>query len=192
MPTVGYLTVVEDEQHGLFGGYLLLNSNGRPLEFHCTTPVRANRAQEILYGPTLREYLCGEQIAAALVRKTNLAPQMICTDIVEVLAVRQHVEVPVIAVAATAAERTTAPETEPAENAAGQTWRVDGAHQVAAPQSPAWFALAGADVMIADAFPQDQVDVAGVWETFAARIDLTEPFGRIHEAISEAQQAQRG
>ncbi|WP_131282277.1 hypothetical protein [Blastopirellula marina] len=192
MPTVGYLTVVEDEQHGLFGGYLLLNSNGRPLEFHCTTPVRANRAQEILYGPTLREYLCGEQIAAALVRKTNLAPRMICTDIAEVLAVRQHVDVPVIAVAPTVAEPTTTSETERSENAAGQVWRVDAAHPVAAPKSPAGFALAGADVRIADAFPQDQADVAAVWETFAARIDLTEPFGRIHEAISEAQQAQRG
>lgn len=183
VPTVGYLTVVEDEQHGLFGGYLLLNSNGRPLEFHCTTPVRANRAQEILYGPTLREYLCGEQIAAALVRKTNLAPRLICTDMTEVLAVRQHVDVPVIAVAPVAAEPPTAD---------GQAWRVDAAHAVAEPKSPALFALAGADVLVSDAHPQDRSDVIQIWETFAARIDLTEPFGRIHEAISEAQQAQRG
>ncbi|MFI4876487.1 MAG: hypothetical protein ACIALR_14155 [Blastopirellula sp. JB062] len=187
MPTVGYLTVVDAEQHGLFGGYLLLNSNGRPLEFHCTTPVRANRAQEILYGPTLREYLCGEQIAAALVRKTKLAPQIICTDIVEVLAVRQHLEIPVIAVAPATVEPVTTAETD----MAGQSWRVDGAHPIAAPESRAWFSLAGADVSVHDSFPQDRTDVVDVWETFAARIELTEPFGRIHEAISEAQQAQR-
>ncbi|WP_146429379.1 hypothetical protein [Blastopirellula retiformator] len=189
MPTVGYLTVVEDEQHGLFGGYLLLNSNGRPLEFHCTTPVRANRAQEILYGPTLREYLCGEQIAAALVRKTKLAPRLICTDMTEVLAVRQHVEAPVIAIPAVAAEP---PASESTSDAAGQSWRVDAPHAIAAPKSAASFALAGADVLVNDAYPQDQADVAGIWETFEARIDLTEPFGRIHEAISEAQQSQRG
>ncbi|MCC9605909.1 hypothetical protein LOC68_20555 [Blastopirellula sp. JC732] len=189
MPTVGYLTVVEDEQHGLFGGYLLLNSNGRPLEFHCTTPVRANRAQEILYGPTLREYLCGEQIAAALVRKTNLAPRLICTDMTEVLAVRQHVDVPVIAVAQVAAEQPAAATTETTD---GQSWRVDAAHAVVAPKSPAWFALAGAEVLVSDTFPQDRSDVLEIWETFAARIDLTEPFGRIQEAISEAQQSQRG
>ncbi|WP_146118599.1 hypothetical protein [Blastopirellula marina] len=188
MPTVGYLTVVEDEQHGLFGGYLLLNSNGRPLEFHCTTPVRANRAQEILYGPTLREYLCGEQIAAALVRKTNLAPRLICTDMPEVLAVRQHVEVPVIAVAQVAAEQSTAAATDEE----GQAWRVDAAHAVGAPKSTALFSLAGAEVSVCDAHPQDRSAVIEIWQTFAARIDLTEPFGRIHEAISEAQQAQRG
>ena len=52
-PALGFLTVVEHPQHGLFGGYLLLNHGGRPLEFHCTAPIKPNRAQEILYGPTL-------------------------------------------------------------------------------------------------------------------------------------------
>lgn len=47
---LGFLTVVEHKQHGLFGGYLVLNQVGRPLEFHCTAPVKPNRAQEILYG----------------------------------------------------------------------------------------------------------------------------------------------
>jgi hypothetical protein len=56
---LGFLAVVEHELHGLFGGYLLLNATGRPLEFHCTAPVRPNRAQQILYGPTLEPYLYG-------------------------------------------------------------------------------------------------------------------------------------
>ena len=63
MPTVGFLTVQSFADVGLIGGYLLLNPLGRPLEFHCTAPVRPNRAQEILYGPTLAPYLYGEQIA---------------------------------------------------------------------------------------------------------------------------------
>ena len=54
---LGFLTVVEHAELGLLGGYLLLNAAGRPLEFHCTAPVKPNRAQEILYGPTLRPYL---------------------------------------------------------------------------------------------------------------------------------------
>ena len=53
LPAIGFLTVTRDLEQGLFGGYLLLNALGRPLEFHCTAPVRPNRAQEILYGPTL-------------------------------------------------------------------------------------------------------------------------------------------
>lgn len=45
---------------------------GRPLEFHCTEPVRPSRAQEILFGATLREHVCGEQIGAALLAKTKI------------------------------------------------------------------------------------------------------------------------
>ena len=63
---LGFLTVVEDQKSGLFGGYLVLNSAGRPLEFHCTAPVKPTRAQEILYGPTLKSYLYGEQIGKTL------------------------------------------------------------------------------------------------------------------------------
>ena len=47
-PALGFLTVVEHPQYGLFGGYLVLNLAGRPLEFHCTAPIKPNRAQEIL------------------------------------------------------------------------------------------------------------------------------------------------
>ena len=62
LPAIGFLTVCEQPEQGYFGGLLVLNTNGRPLEFHCTAPVKTNRAQEILYGPTLRQYLFGEQL----------------------------------------------------------------------------------------------------------------------------------
>ena len=55
---IGFLSVLDDEELGAIGGYLVLSRNGRPLEFHCTSPVRANRAQQILYGPTLQPFLC--------------------------------------------------------------------------------------------------------------------------------------
>ena len=66
-PTFGFLTVVDDARFGLCGGYLVLNPAGRPLEFHCTAPIKPNRAQEILYGPTLHDFLYGEQIGGALI-----------------------------------------------------------------------------------------------------------------------------
>lgn len=83
-PAIGFLTVVEHAEFGLFGGYLILNVAGRPLEFHCTAPIKANRAQEILYGATLREYLY-EQIAPALLAKGKTTPIVICTDLPELL-----------------------------------------------------------------------------------------------------------
>ena len=40
----GFLTAVDTPTHGLFGGYLVVDSLGRPLEFHCTAPVKVTRA----------------------------------------------------------------------------------------------------------------------------------------------------
>jgi len=51
-----------------------------PLEFHCTAPVKPNRAQQILYGPTLEPYLFGEQIGQSLLSKAAVEPEVICTD----------------------------------------------------------------------------------------------------------------
>src|SRR5438270_2671493 len=94
-PSLGFLTVVKSAELGLIGGYLLLNPAGRPLEFHCTAPVRPNRTQEILYGPTLKPYLFGEQIGQTLLSKSRLPPIVICTDSESMLAVREFTDVPV-------------------------------------------------------------------------------------------------
>lgn len=67
-----YLLVVEDEAIGLIGGLLLVCDRGRPLEFHCTEPVQASRAQQILYGATLKDYTAGELIGGALLAKAKL------------------------------------------------------------------------------------------------------------------------
>ena len=82
-PAFGFLTAVEDSQHGFFGGYLVVSDRGRPLEFHCTTPVLASQAQQILYGVALRPYLLGELIGETLVAKAQLPVQTILTDIQE-------------------------------------------------------------------------------------------------------------
>jgi len=76
----GFLTVLEDPTHGFFGGYLVLSEWGRPLEFHCSTPVTPNRAQKILYGGTLRSYMLGELIGQTLVAKAQLPVLAVLTD----------------------------------------------------------------------------------------------------------------
>src|SRR6185369_17067728 len=95
-PCLGFLTVLENADLGYLGGYLLLNASGRPLEFHCTAPIRANRTQEILYGPTLRPFLFGEQIGQTLLTKSKLTPLVVCTDSEPALAVREFIEIPVV------------------------------------------------------------------------------------------------
>lgn len=77
---VGFLTVRRHEEHGYFGGYLVVNHLARPLEFHCTLPVKPSRAQTVLYGPTIEDFVCGEQIGKALVSRAKVAPDLIVTD----------------------------------------------------------------------------------------------------------------
>ena len=84
---VGFLSVRHRVEHGYFGGYLIVNQLARPLEFHCTMPVRPSRSQELLYGKTLNDFVCGEQIAKALTQKAKLKPLLVLTDTPAALAV---------------------------------------------------------------------------------------------------------
>ena len=95
---LGFLTVLEHDVHGLTGGYLLLTMLGRPVEFHCTAPVKPSRAQQILFGPTLAPFLYGEHIGQTLASKGSVQPLAIFTDVAPALALGQLVECPVLLV----------------------------------------------------------------------------------------------
>src|SRR5690242_8585825 len=101
---IGFLTVVEHEQQGLIGAYLILNSSGRPLEFHCTAPVKPTRTQQILFGPTLDSYLVGEQIGQTLLASASAHPIAVCTDVERGLLVREYTTLPVALVIPTSAQ----------------------------------------------------------------------------------------
>ena len=158
---IGFITVCEQDA-GAFGGYLLLNAAGRPIEFHCTTPVKANRAQEILYGPTLAPYLYGELIGASLVTKSKLRPDWIVTDHVAVLAIRETIDLPVACLVTSPVEDLTVTES------------ID---------------LDCFQVVTAGRYREDLGLVKNLWEERAVDFDLSEPFDRIRNAIQEAQRA---
>ena len=92
---LGFLETMEVEGRGHIGGLLVTNQHGRPLEFQCTTPVKPNRAQEILYGATLREWLLGELIASTLVDRVSIKPDLILTSDPGILELRNHTNIPV-------------------------------------------------------------------------------------------------
>lgn len=92
---VGFLTTVESPSHGIFGGYLLVDGLGRPLEFHCTTPIRVSRAQQILYGPTLEWHLHGRQIGGTLLAGASLEPGVVLVDQPPLLHVQPLTRLPV-------------------------------------------------------------------------------------------------
>jgi hypothetical protein len=183
-PALGFLTVVEHPQFGLFGGYLLLNPAGRPLEFHCTAPIKPNRAQEILYGPTLQAFLYGEQIGKTLIHQASIAPMLICTDQEPALAAREHVAAPVALVL---------PPTDepPPESAAepGRLLRLDAAHG-GVPRL-ASFRLGRNRLALPERAEEDRRLITERLADLADLFDLAEPFQRIRDAIEEAQQAVR-
>lgn len=164
---LGFLTVVEHADLGLLGGYLVLNAAGRPLEFHCTAPVKANRAQQILYGPTLRPFLYGEQIGQTLLTRSKLTPLVVCTDSEPVLAARDFTHVPLVLVGQ--------------ESGAGEQ-RLEVRGQ---------FDLARNRVSCAPHYSSDEAVIRQAWPTQADTLDLLEPFARIREALEEAQKSVR-
>jgi hypothetical protein len=177
--TLGFLTVVEHAQ-GLFGGYLLLNLLGRPLEFHCTTPVKPNRAQEILYGPTLAPYLYGELIGQALVAKASHKPLMVMTDQAAVLALRNQAGVPVALL-----HREDASD-ERSHSGQQLLWRRDPPHALRGPALVS-FRFGAHELAVEPLHSGDRELVLQRLQDVPESFDLSEPFARIREAIEEAQ-----
>lgn len=183
--TLGFLTVIEHEQQGLFGGYLVLNLAGRPLEFHCTAPIRPNRAQQILYGPTLEPFLFGEQIGQTLLAKARNEPLAVLTDREPALAVREHVETPVALVLPSNAGDVAAQGSSgesPAVHDAQRTWRIDGAHR----NPLVAFRVGRNQLAVTASVGEDLEAIADRLQGLAESFDLMEPFSRIREAIEEA------
>ena len=175
---LGFLTVVDHQQYGLFGGYLLLNGVGRPLEFHCTAPIKPNRAQQILYGPTLDSFLYGEQIGRTLLGQGKIEPSLVCTDREQILAVREHVSLPVVLVLP-GDSSTKDPDGE------SRTPNVDDSGGC----GPATFRAGRNRLAMAEQSDGDRRQIVERLARLPESFDLAEPFGRIREAIAEAQQA---
>lgn len=165
----GFLTAIEDPTHGLFGGYLTLSTLGRPLEFHCTTPVLPSPAQEILYGASIRPYLFGELIGQTLLSKAQLPVVAVLTDTHEMLATQLWRDEPIlwlrdgekIALSAPTLGQT---DSNRAQIQLGNLSLCGEAHGV-------WQAD----------------DIRDALQPLAKNIDLAEPFQRIADAIREAQ-----
>lgn len=168
----GFLSVRKHAVHGYFGGYLLLNSLARPLEFHCTLPVLTTKAQQILYGPTLDEFVCGEQIARALVMKAKTKPSAILTDCSAALSLRHVCDVPL------ACFVDSSKSTSPFLTIPQYRER---------PLFP--FHCAAQHFHILEEYQTDHKKLISIFEKGDIQLDLVEPFGRIDEALMEAHPA---
>jgi hypothetical protein len=156
---LGFMTLLP-EGTGFLGGYLVTNPWGRPIEFRLSTAVQPNKVQQILYGPTLAEYLCSEVIGKTLVEKTSTAAGLIFTDHTAALALRARVEVPVLWVS------------QPGSS-------VENSLQRPLPDRRSNVYLSA----------RDSADLERAAELLAQLddgLDLAEPFARVREAVAEA------
>ncbi|GAB5405150.1 MAG: hypothetical protein Aurels2KO_33810 [Aureliella sp.] len=168
--TLGFLTVRRHAEHGYFGGYLVVNEMARPLEFQCTLPVKPSRAQQVLYGPTLDDFICGEQIAKALVTKAKLTPDLVVADSRAVLAMSNVSKTPIAII-----------------DQAGQAFEHKTLH--VAPESKVMTTrvhVDGLKLLAPAGSTIDEAFAAELYEKLHPSFDFDEPFQRIIEALAEA------
>lgn len=165
----GFLTAVEDPLHGFFGGYLVVSERGRPLEFHCSTPVLPSEAQRILYGASLRPYLLGELIGQTLVAKAQVPVQAVLTDVPEMRSLHGACDCPVAWLRH--AELLADEGLCHVDSPAAVPEFVLGNHRLTGAANCCWQPEALRDALA----------------PLTAQLDLAEPFERIREAIREAQ-----
>lgn len=160
---IGFLTAIEVPERGFVGGLLVTNHYGRPLEFQCTTPVKPNRTQEILYGPTLVPYLLGELIGRTLVDKVGIKPDLVLTEQEQLLELRNHVATPVACLDDQASDATSG----------------DG------PGHQNMLSLGRQRLCFHSAHEADRQNVERRAHLIPRDADLGEPFQRVREALHE-------
>jgi hypothetical protein len=172
--SVGFITVRLHPEHGYFGGLLLVNQLARPLEFHCTLPIKPSRAQSILYGTTLDDFICGEQIARALAMKAKSPPFAFFTDTPAVLSLRNIASQPIALVESDS-------ESDSVVDASSLNYRPNGVAR-----SYHRFKIAGCSLASLESCSEDSESIRAFWQECDPQIDLSEPFGRIADALLEA------
>lgn len=179
----GFLTVLESPEHGLFGGYLVLSPQGRPLEFRCSTPVAASRAQEILYGPTLRPYLVAEVIGRALVAGAELNAPIILTDQRDMLPLALLRPEELLYVEQLVCDDESPTPNSPQRNLAHTNAPNDG--RVGATS----LIINGCQIFTSPTSTATAIGLRAMLDPLAAHVFLVEPFERIRAALNEAQLA---
>jgi hypothetical protein len=208
---LGFLTAIEVPERGFVGGLLVTNHFGRPLEFQCTAPLKPNRAQEILYGPTLIPYVLGDLIGRTLIEKVGVKPHLILTERNDLLPMRDLVSIPVACVddflaSAPALPAPNGPETtaptlaaEPSAPSAGSNESSDAdraaviadassaseSSPIPAPAAQPHFRLGRQILRFHAAHADDEVIARQGAASVPTDADLREPFERVREALSE-------
>jgi len=164
---IGFLTSVRTTDKAFVGGLLVTDRFGRPLEFQCTTPVKPNRTQELLYGPTLEPFILGELLGKTLLNRIGVKPTLTVTDCEDMLALRLQVSIPIVSLYG---------ECQNGQQPVQAGSSVDDACLVTIGQHR---------FRIHADFPGDVECAAGLTTGLAAGANLQEPLARVSDALRE-------
>ncbi len=172
---LGFLTAVEDAERGYVGGLLITNRFGRPLEFQCTAPVKPNRTQQILYGPTLRPYVLGELIGRTLLEKVGVKPHLVLVESPDLLDLRSATSTPVASLVS---------DTKPSTNRKLPETESRQAEHLEKTQ-PNSLRLGNEAVAFHSSHNEDRIEIEKFAKLVPVDADLREPFERVREALVE-------
>lgn len=95
---IGFLAIEPTEDGaGFLGGLMVLDFQGYPLEFRCTTPVKPTPIQKLVYGPLLEQFISVELCAKRLLRDVKRKPGIVIVPSPHVLSLGED-DVPIVAV----------------------------------------------------------------------------------------------
>jgi hypothetical protein len=185
---IGFLTAIEVPERGFVGGLLVTNQFGRPLEFQCTAPLKPNRTQEILYGPTLVPYVLGDLIGRTLLEKVAVKPHLVLTERHDLLSLRDVISIPVACIEDATKPTSTTPTDDPAGSPAppdGESATSTAMLEPPTPEPIERLRLGRQLLRFHSAHAEDHLVATRGAEVVPTDADLSEPFDRVREALNE-------
>ena len=95
-PLVGYISIVELSADLFRGGILLTDLRGKPQDFRCTSAIKPNSIQRVLYGGTLIEHIALDLCGLPLLKALPKTPAVLFADRPELLVLRPTTEIPTL------------------------------------------------------------------------------------------------
>ncbi len=177
---LGFVVARKIDDFGYCGGYLILNQDGHPIEFHCSLPIQPSRTHEILYGDRIDEFVLGHKIVPALLSKSKIEPQAILFASTIELTIKSTLKYPVVVVSEIA-DKTAQELAVPANNTSSQI------SDCSLPSDNRFEDWKTTRLNLQLEFSCPQGFDCGLILAYAAQFAIDEPFARIEQALSEAQ-----
>jgi hypothetical protein len=95
-PLLGYLRIIEIAPNLFRGAILMTDLRGKPQDFRCTSAIKPNAIQRVLYGGTLSEHMALDLCGLPLLKALPSKPAVLLADRLDLLVLRQQTEIPML------------------------------------------------------------------------------------------------